>query len=156
MAISKTKEKGFTTVDISIAMIVVTIFVTIMSSMIYSVYLSSTEAKRTSAALNYAVDIFEDIGQETFSILTPEKVLRNLEDKLKITEIKTSSSGQVVSATGKIGTYNIKLEMTIPYTDGTIKRFKLTITYPVSAKKNEEKLELERIRTITNKLKTNS
>lgn len=156
MGINKTNEKGFTTVDISIAMIVITIFVTIMSSMIYSVYLSSTEAKRTATALNYSVDIFEEIGQETFSNLTPENVLKRLENKLKITEIKASSAGEVVNATGKIGTYNIKLEMTKPYTDGTIKKFKLIITYKVSAKKNEEKLELERIRTITNKLKTDS
>lgn len=147
MKVNKINEKGFTTIDLSIAMIVVIIFVTIMSSLIYSVYLSSTEAKRTAIALNYAVDIFEEIGIETYSSIVPDAVLGNLEN-LKITDIKLEYNGNVQIATGKIGTYNIRLEMTKPYSDGTIKLFKLKINYPVSAK-NTETIELERIRTVT-------
>ena len=55
------RENGFTSVDAVIAMMIVVIFVTIMSSGMYSVYISQTEAKRTAVALNYAVDIFEKI-----------------------------------------------------------------------------------------------
>lgn len=147
MKVKKINEKGFTTIDLTIAMIVVIIFVTIMSSLIYSVYLSSTEAKRTAMALNYAVDIFEEIGIETYSSIIPDGVLGSLEN-LKITDIRSETSGNVEIATGKIGTYDIRLEMTKPYSDGTIKVFKLKITYPVSAK-NTETIEFERIRTIT-------
>lgn len=67
------KEDGFTTVDIGIAMMIVVIFVSIMTSMLYSVYSSQTEAKRTATALNYAVDIFEEIGITSYSSVTEER-----------------------------------------------------------------------------------
>lgn len=153
----KKGEKGFTTVDISIAMIVVSMFVTIMASILYNVYLSSTEAKRTAVALNYAVDIFERVGDKTisFSSITPEEVLIRLADELEIDEIIPGEESEEKIATGKIGTskgaYNIKLTMTEPFTkDGIkpIKYFKLTITYNVAAKKEPETVTLERIRVI--------
>lgn len=149
----KNREKGFTTVDISIAMIVVSMFVTIMGSVLYNVYLSSTEAKRTATALNYAVDIFEAIGDKTmsFSSITPEKVLANLSNELEIDEITPEETADEQIATGKIGTskgaYDIKLTMTEPFKK-EIKDFKLTITYNVAAKKEPETVELERIRVI--------
>ena len=139
------KEKGFTTVDLSIAMIVTVIFVSIMTSMIYSVYLSSTEARRTATALNYGVDIFEEIGQQSFDSLTPETALK-LINNIKVENVKTSTDGTKQIARGNIGTYNLRLEMTKPYLDGTIKQFKLIITYSVSKDKTET-IELERIRT---------
>lgn len=146
MKINVKREKGFTSVDLGIAMIVVIIFVSIMTSMIYSVYLSSTEAKRTAMAVNYAVDIFEEIGREDYNSIYAEGVFRNL-TQLDIKSIKSTTSGTKQATTGEIGTYKLSLEVTEPYTDHTIKKFKLTITYPVSAK-NTETLEMERIRTI--------
>ena len=142
------KEKGFTSIDLSMAMLIMILFVSIMSSMLYSVYLSSTEARRTAAALNYGVDIFEEIAQQSFSGITPVTVLESLEtEDVKLEGLKTIENTQTKKVTTcKIGTYDITLEMTVPYTDGTIKKFKLTINYAVSAKKTE-KLELERIRT---------
>ncbi len=158
----KNNERGFTTVDISIAMIVVAMFVTIMGSVFYNVYLSSTEAKRTATALNYGVDIFEQISNDTFTFqaLTPKEVLISLSEELGIEEIKETENGDEKIGTGRIGTkgaYNIKLSMTEPVTvEGIkpIKKFKLIITYNVAAKKEPETIELERIKTITNKLKT--
>lgn len=153
----KNREKGFTTVDISIAMIVVSMFVTIMASVLYNVYLSSTEAKRTAVALNYAVDIFETVGDKTisFSSITPEEVLTRLANELEIDGITTEETEDEKGATGKIGTskgaYDIKLTMTEPFTKDEIKPikyFKLIITYNVAAKKEPEKVELERIRVI--------
>ena len=157
----KNKERGFTTVDLSIAMIVVAMFVTIMGSVFYNVYLSSTEAKRTATALNYGVDIFERIGDKSlnFGTITPEVVLENLSEELGITEITQSETGSQKVATGKIGTkgaYDIKLTMKDAVKSGEttiIKQFKLTIKYDVAAKKEPETIELERIRPIHTKTK---
>ena len=143
MKINLKKEKGFTTVDVSIAMIVTVLFVTIMSSVMYSVYLASTEARRTATALNYAVDIFEYIGMADFGEVYEDGVLKNIEN-LDITGISSTSEG----ATGKIGTYDIKVKITDPIGDNLVKLITLTITYPVSAK-NTEKIELQRIKTIS-------
>lgn len=141
----KNKEQGFTTIDLTIAMIIMVIFVSIMTSMIYSVYISSTEARRTATALNYGVDIFEQIGTEVYSNITPASILNNM-DNLTVENVKEQTEDNKQIATGNIGTYNVELEMTKPYVDGKIKYFKLTITYAVSAKKTET-MELERIRT---------
>ncbi len=67
------KEDGFTSVDIGIAMMIVVIFASIMASMLYSVYYSQTEAKRTAIALNYAVDIFEEIGRTAYVNVTEDR-----------------------------------------------------------------------------------
>lgn len=147
MRAKEKNEKGFTTIDIGLAMLVTIMFVTIMSSMLYSVYLSSTEAKRTATALNYAVDIFETIGQMSFSDLEPEQILGQMID-FNLSEINSSNTDKEKVTTAKIGTYTLILTMTEPYADGTIKKFKLKITYPVS-RKNTETLELERIRTLS-------
>ncbi|MCI9365743.1 MAG: hypothetical protein HFJ54_03935 [Clostridia bacterium] len=57
MKINLKNKNGFTTIDLTIALIVVMLFVTIMTSISYNTYLVSTEAKRTAVALNYAVRI---------------------------------------------------------------------------------------------------
>ena len=147
----KNNEKGFRTVDIGISMLIIILFVSIMSSMLYSVYLSSTEAKRTATALNYGVDIFEDVAIENYQSMTAHSVLKALEENLKIENLKTeTSSGESTAetATGKIGSYKIKLTMISPYKDETIKRFTLSIEYPIS-KKETKTLVLERLRTIS-------
>lgn len=141
------KEKGFTTIDLGVSMLVMIIFVSIMTSMIYSVYMSSNEARRTATALNYAVDVFEEVGQQSFSSLTPTSVFSYIDNvNIDKTNIKSETINGTQIATAKIGSYDLKLEMTDPYSDGTIKKFKLTINYAVSAKKSES-VELERIRT---------
>lgn len=84
------KEYGFTTVDISVAMLVIIIFVSITSSVMYNVYLSSTEARRTATALNYAVDIFENIGIMDYSAVTESGIMQNLKP-LKVSNIQAVS-----------------------------------------------------------------
>lgn len=137
------KEGGFTTVDIGIAMMIVIIFVTIMTSMLYSVYSSSTEAKRTAVALNYAVDIFEQIGKEPYSNVSEEDILRSIKEINAGTII---SQGEDKGTNAKIGTYDINLKIIDPYGDNKLKLVTLIITYPVSAK-NTEKIELQRLKT---------
>ena len=137
------KEKGFTTVDVSIAMLVTVVFVSIMSSILYSVYSSSTEAKRTAVALNYAVDIFERIGAVSYDDVYPSGILHGLQ-----TANVTNISGTETEVNGEIGTYKINLKIENKYADNKLKLITLTITYPVSAKQTET-LQLQRIKTRT-------
>lgn len=135
-------EKGFTSIDLGVAMLVVIIFASIMSSVLYSVYLSSTEAKRTAVALNYAVDIFEKVGTSSYSQVTGNEIFNNI-DNLNVTQVLANSN----SATGKINTYDLKVVISDPYGDNKVKLITLTITYPITAKRNET-IELKRIKTI--------
>lgn len=147
MKMNLKNKKGFTTVDLSIAMIVVIIFAIIMTSISYSVYTSSMEAKRTAVALNYAVDIFERIGLADFSEVAATNELLKI-DSLKSFEYKgISSNDGIDTITGSIGTYEINLRIQDYHGGGKLKIITLTITYPVS-RKDTETLELQRIKTI--------
>lgn len=140
------RENGFLTVDLAVALMVITIFVTIMSSVLYSLYISTTEAKRTATALNYTVDIFEYIGKVPYSIVTAKEVLSNMKF---VTEVDSTSTD--TEATGRIGTgpgaYEIHLAVEPQYTDNKIKLITLTMSFKIS-NKNTQKIEMRRLKTV--------
>ena len=84
MKIDLKSKDGFSTIDLGIAMLIIILFVAIMTSYIYNVHLSSTEAKRTATALNYAVDIFENIGRLNFSEVTASSPSILVIDSMKV------------------------------------------------------------------------
>ena len=135
------KQKGFTTVDMTIAMLVIIIFVSIVASVSYSVYSTSTEATRTAAALNYAVDIFECIWALDFDNVTINRIQSRLPD-LNMT-IEANSNG-VTKGKIKKG-YDYTLTIEDPKGDGYVKLITLEIEYKVSAK-NTQKMTLQRLK----------
>lgn len=145
MKINFKSKKGFTTIDLTIAMIVVLIFVVIMTSISFNVYSSSTEAKRTATALNYAVDIFEHIGVLNFGEVSASYEILEVESLKALEYTDVSSSGVTDKVSGKIGTYNIDLTIEDYKGEGVIKIITLKITYPVS-KKNTETIEMQRLK----------
>lgn len=145
MKIDLKNKKGFTTIDVTIALMIILIFTAIMASYSYNVYLSTAEAKRTAVALNYAVDIFEHIGAESFSQVEPSESLLQIDalPTLKVTEV----TADTVNA--KIGTYDVSVKIE-NYKDGTkIKIITLTINYKVS-RKQEETIDLQRLKVVNN------
>ncbi len=147
MKINLRSKNGFTTVDLSIAMIVIMIFVVIMTSISNSVYSSSMEAKRTAVALNYAVDIFEHIGEVDISEVTASRDLLEISSLQNFVYENATTINGIDVITGKIGTYELRLEIEDYKGDGVVKIVRLIITYPVSKKKTET-LELQRIKAI--------
>lgn len=147
MKINLKEKRGFTTVDLSIAMIIIIIFVVIMTSISNSVYSSSMEAKRTAVALNYAVDIFEHIGEVDISEVKASRNLLNISSLQKFVCENAMTANGIDIITGKIGTYEIRLEIEDYRNDEIVKIITLKITYPVSKKKTET-LELKRIKAI--------
>ena len=143
MTINLKDNKGITTVDIGLALIIVVLFATAMTSLFYNAYLSSTEAKRTANGLNYAVDIFENIANKDFSSVTPISALSGIKE----IEGVSGSSSQTGSATAKIGTYNITLNIKNYKDTDKIKIITLKIEYPVS-RENTETIELQRLKVI--------
>ena len=123
---TKVKEdRGFTSVDITIAMLVIIIFVSISTSLMYSVYVSQTEARRTATALNYAVDVFEAIGTMQYSEVTKSNVINKL---------------------GKVdNSYTIDIDINDNEYPNEIKLITLRITYKTSSK-DTQTLELQRVK----------
>ena len=58
-------HKGFTTIDIVIAVIILTIFVPVISTLIYNIGMSSTAVQRKAKAVNYAAQYLEYAKMET-------------------------------------------------------------------------------------------
>ena len=122
-------------------MLVIIIFVTILSSVSYSVYSASTEARRTAGAVNYAVDIFECIGRIEYDEVDANNIAKELKD-LNMTVDSNSND----HSTGKIGSsYNYEMTIQDHFSDDTIKIITLKITYKISAK-NTESIELTRMK----------
>ena len=132
------RENGFTSVDAVIAMMIVVIFVTIMSSGMYSVYISQTEAKRTAVALNYAVDIFEKIGEMDYSEVSGDTVLKDMSN-ITVTDVTSTSQG----AKGNIGNSKVNLQVSEQFDD--IKLVTLKIDYQITPKRTEN-IELQRLK----------
>ena len=143
MTINLKSNKGITTADIALALPIVILFVITTTSIFYSVFMSSQEAKRTAIGLNYAVDIFENIGSKSFSSVTPTSALSGIEG------IKNISGSDTVpgTATAQIGTYNISLEIENYKDSNKIKIIKLKLEYPISTK-DSETIELQRLKVI--------
>ena len=59
-------EKGFTIQDLIIALFLLSLFVTFLSSMMYSVYLTNAKTNLTSQMATYAVQILEDIDKISY------------------------------------------------------------------------------------------
>lgn len=74
------KNNGFTTADLALAMVIIIIFTSIMASIMYSLYISTNEARRTATAVNYAVDIFEKIGGMAYINVTGTNVLASISE----------------------------------------------------------------------------
>ncbi len=125
------KERGFTSVDVTIAMLVIIVFVSISASLLHSTYLSTTEAKRTAVALNYAVEIFERVGAMKYSEVSNEP-----ESQLKM-------KGDIDSK------YFDKEEVHITVSEmypGQIKQVNLTIVYVISGRRETQSIDMIRIK----------
>ena len=136
------KENGFTAVDIGIAMMVVVLFVAIISSVLYSVYISETEAKRTANALNIAVDIFETVGIMDFDSVNAAQIMQRLPE---LEAVQKSYAEVGAEAEYEIGPYTLDLGVFDYYDD--VKLITLKIMFKVT-KNREETVELKRIKTI--------
>lgn len=146
MKINLKNKRGFTTIDLSIALIVVILFVSVMTSISYNVYLSSTEAKRTAVALNYGVELFEHIGAMDFEDIVPSYELVETENLGTMKDIVINAN----SVEGNKGTYKIRVSIQDYKNGNKIKIISLKIEYPISRKKSES-IELERIKVVEEK-----
>ena len=59
--VSIKKNRGFTTADIVVAIVVMMIFVGMIATLFYNFYLSTTAKNRNAMATNYIVDVIEEI-----------------------------------------------------------------------------------------------
>lgn len=95
-------QKGFTTADAIIAVIIFTIFVPVITTLIYNIGIASKSAERTAKAVNYATQYLEYAKLEDFDTITESGVKNkiNLDNgyTATITIQDISSSSKKVTA----------------------------------------------------------
>lgn len=117
-------DKGFTMEDLTIALLIITLFVGIISTMMYKVYKVNLKADLTSQMVMYAVEILEDIDKIAYEEVKPE-LADIYNSKFSIPQgytidIQVSNYGEGIS--------NVK---------DLIKIVKLNISYTFSGEKEE-------------------
>lgn len=99
-------NKGMLGVDLTISIVVLSIFVSIISVLIYNIALSINASKRNSVALTYVVDILEKSKTITYNdinINNMENIIKTIPGLADIEDIESDTN----EYKGKINGYTI-------------------------------------------------
>lgn len=131
-------NRGFTTGDIIIAIIIIISFVSIITTSFYNYYISVQSKTRRTIATNALIDVIENVEMMEYSSVNQETVSSLIED---LVNDGTIPSGYSVSATVQ------KYNETTGNTDklDLIKILNVNVKYTISNK--EENLEIKRLIT---------
>lgn len=87
----KTKFKqnnGFAASDALIAIIIITIFTGLISTISYNIYLSNASLKRMSKANNYIIDVFEHVEKMYYEDVNEENLITYINEKYKNEDVQ--------------------------------------------------------------------
>lgn len=132
------QNKGFTQTDIVISIIIIIIFVSLITTLFYNFYISTSAKNRNSIALNCIIDVIEEAKMLNYDELGQEKI-DELLDTLRLD--KTIPNGYDVSV--ELQKYN-ELEGNTDKKD-LIKILKIKVQYLVGQK--NEKIEISTLIT---------
>ncbi len=77
------ENKGFTTMDIAIGIIVMITFVGLMTSLFYNLYMTTTAKNRNAIATNCIIDVIEEIKTKPYEQIDHnqiEQIVKQLEE----------------------------------------------------------------------------
>ena len=99
-------NRGFTTADIVVAIVVMMIFVGMIATLFYNFYLSTTAKNRNAMATNYIVDVIEEIKAMNY-----DEVQKDTQDSNSINNLiqqleATKQIPKEYIITGEIQKYN--------------------------------------------------
>ncbi len=129
-------KRGFTAVDVSVAVLIIIIFVSIITSAFYNYYLSNTEVARNSAALNHVIDVIEAVEQMDYEQVDDTSVKNKLQEFY--------NNKQIADAY-QITTQLVKYNTTTGNTnkEDLIKILTVKIEYPIG--KRKQSFEISRL-----------
>lgn len=159
------KQKGFAASDALIAVLIITLFSSLIATISYNIYLSNSSIKRMSKATNYIVDVFEYIDKANYNEITQENLIDYFNNKYYYEEdgitAKTDAEVKALEERENIEDVDtpFKVEINlIKYKDeeGTldteeldlVQEITMSVTYNLGNKK--QKIEMK-----TNKIKEN-
>ena len=129
-------ERGVTGVDLSVAILIIIIFVSIITTLFYNIYLSSSAIKRSSQANSYAIGIIEEIkkvkyeeiednSQTLTNILANQNIERGYTAEIAVTKYNETQGNQ--------------------NKEDYVKTVTVTIRYQIGAK--QEQISIEALKT---------
>jgi len=126
-------QKGITLVDISVAIIILTLFVTINVALFYNTYISAKSAERNAEATSYLIKIAELIQTEKYNDIQNDMTIDN--------ELLNLATGY---------TYKIEVESptytTVENPEDIIKIVSITIYYQVGSEEQQINLRTLKIK----------
>ncbi len=136
--VSIKENRGFTTADIVVAIVVMMIFVGMIATLFYNFYLSTTAKNRNAMATNYIVDVIEEIKAMNY-----DEVQKDTQDSNSINNLiqqleATKQIPKEYIITGEVQKYN----ETEGNTDKKDLVKILTIRVEYSLGKKTEKIEI--------------
>lgn len=131
-------NKGFTSQDVVISIIIIVIFVSIITTLFYNFYISTSAKNRNAIALNCIIDVIEQAKMLNYDELDQTKIEELLET---LTSNKTIPNGYEVNV--ELQKYN-ELEGNTDKKD-LIKILKVKVQYLVGQK--TEKIEISTLIT---------
>lgn len=172
MKIRLKNEKGAISSDAFIAILIIVISVGLIATLVYNIYISTTETKRKSQATSYIVEIFEYINKIYYGDVTEENIVEYVgykynnaenagEDEeradINIASARNVTNIEDTSDTKDILTTPYKIEVSIEPHNlefDLVKTITITVKYNVA---NEEKsLTMEKIKARENLITPNA
>lgn len=141
------QNRGFTGIDLTIAVIVIMLFVSLITTLFYNIYLGSASTKRSTIASGYMIDVSEAIQQmaydeviEDTAVSGEDTLLKHLQEKCNSGDLEIRR-GQITESTQTnkpytLGVHIYNYNQTAGNTDklDLVKHVVLTIKYKVGKK----------------------
>jgi Tfp pilus assembly protein PilE len=131
-------NKGITSIDVVISVIIVTLFASIIATLFYNLYITTTARKRNAIATNCLIDVIENVKMMEYSDVDDSGVSKVVQDL-----INDNTIPQGYNVTSSITKYN-ETEGNTDKKD-LVKILKVSVNYKLGSK--EEKIEISTLIT---------
>ncbi len=119
-------NKGFTMTDVVIALIIFTIFTGTIGSFMYASYKMNLQTKMSGSAVNYAMEILEDI------------------DKIAYEEVTNGMESKYIQKYAIPSGFRLSIQVSNYKEEDIIKKVKVTVSYELA--KNTQDIVIERMK----------
>lgn len=133
-------EKGFTTADVVVAILIIVVFAGIIVTLYQNYVRVSKEVERKAQATNYAVELVEEIKQNSDQYFTEEN---EFEDRIVVYNNEPIEEDSAYSKTVIVEDYSLTNEEAAP---GLVKTATVTVNY-----KSGENIESVELTTVISK-----
>lgn len=121
-------ERGFTTADVVVAILIIVVFAGIIVTLYRNYVLVSKQVERKAQATNYAVELIEEIKQNSDEYFTEEN---EFEDRTIVANNEPLEENSAYSKTIIVEDYSLTNEEAAP---GVVKTVNVTVSYNLEGK----------------------